>query len=228
MKLITLPNIVTLINLALGIAGVYFAQNQELELASYCIIGALIADYFDGFVARMTQSFSELGKQLDSLADMVSFGVLPGFMLFHLNTGFDYSWFFFALALFSALRLAKFNIDPRQSEGFIGLPTPANALCIASFPFLINDFSFIAEHFGILSLIYTALMCYLLVSEIPMLSFKFKEFSWKKNKVRYLIMIISIVLLVPLRYAAIPLILLVYVASSFFVNLKKKQGELGQ
>ncbi|OZA56958.1 MAG: CDP-diacylglycerol--serine O-phosphatidyltransferase, partial [Sphingobacteriales bacterium 39-40-5] len=137
-----IPNSVTCLNLFSGCLGIVFAFQGNLIWASYAIVIAAVFDFFDGMLARLLKAYSDIGKELDSLADMVSFGVLPSviiYQLFALSPQIDFgadwlSFSAFIIAVFSALRLAKFNIDTRQSENFIGLPTPANALLIASFP----------------------------------------------------------------------------------------------
>ncbi|HQS50964.1 MAG TPA: CDP-diacylglycerol--serine O-phosphatidyltransferase, partial [Daejeonella sp.] len=142
-----IPNSVTCLNLFSGCLGIVFAFQGNLIWASYAIVIAAVFDFFDGMLARLLKAYSDIGKELDSLADMVSFGVLPSviiYQLFALSPQIDFgadwlSFSAFIIAVFSALRLAKFNIDTRQSENFIGLPTPANALLIASFPLIIAD-----------------------------------------------------------------------------------------
>ncbi|WP_341226177.1 CDP-diacylglycerol--serine O-phosphatidyltransferase [uncultured Arcticibacterium sp.] len=217
MKIFTIPNFITLGNLLCGIYGIIFLHNGQIKEAAILILIALILDFLDGFVARITNSHSEIGKQLDSLADMVSFGVLPSLILFYLFKDSEYlKYLSFLPALSSALRLAKFNIDTRQTNGFRGLPTPANAMVVASFPYILdNDLSFLGPDTLNLTLaIYSVLISFILISDIPMLALKFKNFQWVPNKIRYLFLISSLILLVFFQFKAIPIILALYIALS--------------
>jgi CDP-diacylglycerol---serine O-phosphatidyltransferase len=216
MKLFTLPNIITLGNLTCGIMGLIALHNGDVKQASALILVALILDFLDGFVARMTNSYSDIGKQLDSLADMVSFGVLPSLILFHLLIDADLLRYIALLpAMASALRLAKFNIDERQSDSFRGLPTPANAMVIAAFPFILDQgFTFLNT--DIILSAYSVVISYIMISDIPMLALKFKSFAWKNNQIRFLFLTLSIVLLLLFRFAGVPLILLLYMGISIF------------
>ncbi|MCR9063161.1 MAG: CDP-diacylglycerol--serine O-phosphatidyltransferase [Cytophagales bacterium] len=223
MKIFTLPNFITLGNLICGMIGLRLIGLGDLSSAAILIFVALILDFFDGFVARLTNSHSEIGKQLDSLADMVSFGVLPSFILFSLLE--DQGWIAFigfVPALFSALRLAKFNIDERQSTSFFGLPTPANAMTVASFPLIIGQ-NFINSQNLDLSyffIAYSIIISFLLIADIPMMALKFKDFTWASNKVRYSFLVASLLLILILRYAAIPAILLFYTLLSIIYKPK--------
>jgi len=235
-----IPNILTLLNLLSGCIAIVFAF-ENIILSSYLVGIAAIFDFLDGFAARLLNVKSKIGKDLDSLADMVSFGVVPGIILFRLiETSVineDYYAYFlsfvpfiaFLIPLFSALRLAKFNTDTRQEEMFYGLPTPANAILIASLPLILNqhtyifgvDFSFlislISNLYFLISL--TIILSYLLIAEIPLLSLKFKSFGWEKNKARYVLLFLSLILLILFQYAGIPLIILLYILMS--LNLGK-------
>lgn len=219
-----LPNTITCLNLVSGCMGIVFAFNGDLHAASWAIIIAAILDFMDGMVARALNAYSAIGKELDSLADMVSFGVLPSVMVFHLflQSGIDpsMSWLkylAFIIAVFSALRLAKFNIDTRQAEHFIGLPTPANAMVVASLPFIKGDYAQSAYFFDQPLLI--AGMClvlsFLLVSEIPLLSLKFKNLNMSQNLLRYILVFSSLILVAILKFAAVPIIIIVYFLVSF-------------
>jgi CDP-diacylglycerol--serine O-phosphatidyltransferase len=219
-----IPNVITCLNLLCGCLGIVLAlkDNGHLEYAS-CLIGlAAVFDFADGLFARLLKVHSALGRQLDSLADMVSFGVLPGFLMYRLiiiafqNLHQDPShlqYAAFLIPVFSALRLAKFNIDVRQADLFIGLPTPANSILIASLPFLP---AFIAagpySPYGLIAL--TLLMSYLLIAEIPLFALKFKNFSWADNKIRYLFLITSLALLAIFHISCFPLIILLYILLS--------------
>lgn len=228
-----IPNLLTLGNLLAGCIGLWFVMQGDLVSASYCMFISLFCDFFDGFLARALQAYSDLGKELDSLADMVSFGVLPAFILFSLVEqscgsqctvgifGFYKPFLVFALVLMSAYRLAKFNIDTRQSDHFIGVPTPANGLLIASLPLILHfqpEYSAYILHFKGL-LIYAVLMSYLLVCELPLLAFKFKTWDWKSNQVKFIFLIFCIAALVMLKFAAIPVLVIVYILLSGLIFL---------
>jgi CDP-diacylglycerol--serine O-phosphatidyltransferase len=228
-----IPNLLTLGNLLAGCIGLWFVMQGDLVSASYCMFISLVCDFFDGFLARALQAYSDLGKELDSLADMVSFGVLPAFILFSLVEqscgvqctvgifGFYKPFLVFALALMSAYRLAKFNIDTRQSDQFIGVPTPANGLFIASLPLIIHFqpeyTAYILTFKGLL--IYSIVMSYLLVCELPLLAFKFKTWDWKSNQVKFIFLIFCIAALVMLKFAAIPVLVIAYILLSGLIFL---------
>ena len=206
----------------------------------------IVFDFFDGFAARILDVKSELGLQLDSLADMVTSGVVPGIVLFKLFErtagSFPYALDFsltewndgttsflpligLLVTLASCYRLANFNIDTRQTDSFIGLPVPANTLFILSLPLILltNDAlwlnEFILNKWFLIGL--TLFSCYMLNAEIPLFSLKMKSYGFKENAVKYSFLIISIVMLVLLQFIAIPLIIVIYVLLSVFMNLKK-------
>jgi CDP-diacylglycerol--serine O-phosphatidyltransferase len=187
---------------------------------------AAVLDFLDGFVARLLKQSSPIGKELDSLADVVTFGLLPSMIIFQfLERTYDsidignllISFSAFILTVFSALRLAKFNIDTRQSDSFIGVPTPANAILVASLPFILRTYpeyeSWIVSPRVLVS--YTLIMSYLLVMEFPLLAFKFKTFGWKENQIKYIFLGLSVLLLFLLKFAAVPLIVGLYILLSF-------------
>jgi CDP-diacylglycerol---serine O-phosphatidyltransferase len=216
-----IPNSVTCLNLFSGCLGIVFAFQGNLIWASYAIVIAAILDFFDGMLARLLKAYSDIGKELDSLADVVSFGVLPSVIIYHLfglspQLEFGSTWLSFSafiIAVFSALRLAKFNIDTRQSENFIGLPTPANALLVASFPLIIVESN---TYFGELILnqwfllIFSLIMSMLLVVEVPLISLKFKTLNVKENLLRYVLILSSVALLIFLKFEAVPIIIIIY------------------
>jgi CDP-diacylglycerol--serine O-phosphatidyltransferase len=195
-------------------------------LSGGLICAAAVLDFLDGFAARLLNQSSPIGKELDSLADMVTFGVLPSMILFQLlertSDSIDVgslliSFSAFLLAVFSALRLAKFNIDTRQTDSFIGVPTPANAILVASLPFILRtypDFESLIVNRSVL-VGYTLLMSFMLVMEVPLLAFKFKTFGWKDNQIKYIFLGLSVILLFFLKFAAIPLIVGLYILLSF-------------
>lgn len=237
-----IPNFITLLNLLSGLFSIYFGMIGDLQLAAMMIFVAAIFDFFDGFAARLLDAKSAIGVQLDSLADMVSFGVAPAFVLFHtINysielTGisvYEYLPFTaFLIPLFAALRLAKFNIDDAQQSSFIGMPTPAVAILMASFPIMIMVC--LADNKGLYYDIVTnpyflagvaVVSSFLMVSKLPMFSFKFTSASWAENQTRYIFIILSVFLVFLLKLAAIPLIVLLYLLISI-VDLLFKENEL--
>lgn len=219
-----LPNTITCCNLFSGCVGIVFAFQDNLIYAAYAIFLAAIFDFFDGLASRVLQSFSGIGKDLDSLADMISFGFLPSAIVFELylrapqidGISAYLNFAAFLIAVFSMLRLAKFNVDTRQTENFIGLPTPANAILIASLPFIIEQhpsFSkFILNPYGLT--IFIAVMCALLVAELPLMSLKFKSHDFQENIYRYLLLLFSAILILFFKFAAVPVIILFYIALS--------------
>ena len=223
-----IPNAITCANLFSGCIGVVFAFKGELQVAAYFVLLSGVFDFFDGMVARLLHVKSEIGKQLDSLADMVSFGFLPGVVMFQLLKTSDYTseylpYLGFIITVFSALRLAKFNIDERQTEDFIGLNTPMNTLFIVSLPFIAVDYPLIIG--STLVLIATILITsYLLVSEIKIFSMKFSDLSWGRNKMKFIFLILSAILIAVLKFAAIPFVLVAYIALSVihFKGLKNQ------
>lgn len=220
-----LPNAITCANLFSGCLGIVFTFQHNLILAAYAIFLAAIFDFFDGFASRMLQSFSGIGKDLDSLADLVSFGVLPSAILYELllqapqidHVSKYLNFIAFLIPVFSALRLAKFNTDERQSDIFIGLPTPANAILIASFPLILwqgNPFyrEYILNPFFLSC--FVLIMCSLLVAEIPLMSLKFKSPDFQENIYRYLLLILSAIAIVIFKFVAIPAIIFMYIVIS--------------
>ncbi|MCR5887418.1 CDP-alcohol phosphatidyltransferase family protein [Hymenobacter sp. J193] len=209
-----------------GFAPMFSAATwQPLVHAAYFIGLAAVADFFDGFVARALHVSSPIGKDLDSLADMVSFGVVPGAVLFKLlqmvlpmhDLPAGLAYLAFTVSIFSALRLAIFNNDTRQTNSFIGLPTPANTLLVVSLPLiLLNDRfglqTYLLNPWVLLGL--TALLSYLLVAEIPLFALKFKNFSWQDNSLRFIFVLLSVGLVLALGATAVPLIVLLYVLLS--------------
>ena len=237
-----IPNFVTLLNLFCGSIAVLFAVNNDFVSAAFFVFLGIFFDFFDGFLARKLSVQSELGVQLDSLADMVTSGLVPGIVMFKLialatnepamASGNEWAgsmqWSGFNIALFpliglfvtlaSAYRLAKFNIDEDQQTYFKGLPTPANTLLIVSLPLIMEFQNSDAMNAIILNkwflIILTMLSCYLLNSNIKLFALKFKDWSFKTNAVRYIFIILSLVLLIVFQFAAIPLVILLYICLS--------------
>jgi CDP-diacylglycerol--serine O-phosphatidyltransferase len=239
-----IPNFITCLNLLCGCFALVSIFHKALDVAAYLIGAAAIFDFLDGAVARMLHVKSEIGKQLDSLADMVTFGVVPGFILYQmlttsifetfgmLNTS-DMKWNIafvsFLIPVFSALRLAKFNIDERQTDSFIGLPTPANTILIASLPLILifQADSFLAVYLHNMYFLITLIfVCsFLMVSEIPLFSLKFKNFTWRENKLRFLFLHCALILLLGFSYTGLPLVILLYVILSAIQNQFFKEQE---
>ena len=226
------PNTITCLNLFCGCLSIVCTFSSMLDIAAYLILAAAVFDFFDGFAARWLKAYSEMGKQLDSLADMVSFGVAPASIMYTLllYSTIEHDLYVFGylvastaylIAVFSALRLAKFNIDTRQSDSFIGLPTPANALFICSLAFISSDTShatMLTDNLFFL-LAVTIVLSYLLVAELPLFSLKFKSFAWKDNKIRYIFLALSLLILLILHWAGLAAVILVYIILSVFTNI---------
>lgn len=238
-----IPNSITLLNLTSGIISIYFGVKgtpADLAIAGIFIFVGAVFDFFDGFAARLLHARSNIGLQLDSLSDMVTFGVAPGFILYQLilishgnpaTKGFD---FLPLLAIMvpwmSALRLAKFNIDETQTTSFKGLPTPALAILIASLP-LIRQELYVSQDFWYMVFTNTYFLLtvaffgsLLLVSSFPMFSLKFKSFDWRENIIKYVFITIALVLLIWLQAFAVPFIVLLYLFLSLIVYLTDIQG----
>lgn len=221
-----IPNFLTLCNLFCGCLGILYTFNSSLQISAYFVWAACVFDFLDGFAARSLRTTSSIGKELDSLADMVSFGVLPSMVMYRWMTeaapGNSIAYLAFLIALFSALRLAKFNIDDRQTDHFIGVPTPANTLFITGLIFLKPPFDFITS--GIVSLtITTILFSLLMVAPIDLFALKFKNFSWVDNKLRLTFAAAAVLLLILLKAAAVPLVILLYIVLSLVVGILLKK-----
>ena len=239
-----IPNLLTLGNLFCGTIATILAVQGDFVTAGLFVVIGIFLDFFDGFAARLLNVSGELGKQLDSLADMVTSGVVPGIIMFNLlyqnsfknlDTQFidegirpvivsnDYisSWVSYIgllLTLGAGYRLAKFNIDTRQSESFIGLPTPAMSLFVISLP-LIQEYatnvwvqSLISNNYFLIAV--TLVLTYLMNAEIPLFSLKFKEYSLKNNFVKYFFLATSLALLIILNFISVPIIIILYVLLS--------------
>ena len=246
-----IPNIITLGNLLCGTIATIYAVRGDFYTTAILVGIGIVFDFFDGFVARLLQVQGEFGKQLDSLADMVTSGVVPGivmvqFMLsstlynqlgvsswdaaldmgLNIDNWFSYEVLGLLLTLFAGYRLAKFNIDERQSDSFIGLPTPAMNLFVLSLP-LISEYTtnvLIQDiiHNKYVLIVITILLSVLMVSEVNLFSLKFKNYAFNKNIFKYIFLLLSIALLITLKFVAIPVIILLYILLSVFKNLKKE------
>jgi CDP-diacylglycerol--serine O-phosphatidyltransferase len=242
-----IPNLFTLLNLLSGLIAVILALTDKLVEAAFFVMLGIFFDFFDGFFARMFKVSGEMGKQLDSLADMVTSGVAPGLVMFQmLMMSTKHQWFMnyncevdswqsfgqvewnylpflgLLIPLASAYRLAKFNIDERQTSSFIGLPTPAMSLFVVSLPLILisSDIEFVSDliqnKYVLIGI--TLVGSYLLNAEIPLFSLKFKDYSWKNNVAKYVFLILSVVLIVVLKTVSIPVIIILYVLISIIDN----------
>ncbi len=229
-----IPNIITCGNLFCGCLAIVYGLKGDLVFTAYLVgIGAIL-DFLDGLIARILNVHSEIGKQLDSLADMVTFGVVPGIVLFVLLSNsieetapywLVYSGFL--VTIFSAVRLARFNTDTRQTNFFIGLPTPAATILICSLPLIINFQPQMAGH-NLVAIIkspiflisISVIVSILLIAELPLFALKFKNFGWSDNVLRYTFLIISCILLILFKFIAIPFIIFLYISLSVANNMK--------
>lgn len=226
-----IPNIITLLNLFCGCIAVIFAFNQQFEMAFFFVSLGIFLDFFDGFFARLFKVSSELGLQLDSLADMVTSGLVPGLIMFQMMSATTAGpvWFpylGFIITLGSCYRLANFNIDTRQTDSFIGLPTPANALVILSLPLVLQNtdslimLEILTNQWVLLGIALCS--AYILNAEIPLFSLKIKQFSFAKYKLQVVFLILSVLLLVFFQFLGIPLLIMAYILLSVFNNMQKK------
>jgi CDP-diacylglycerol---serine O-phosphatidyltransferase len=226
-----IPNAITSLNLASGCIAIVFAFQGAYMTAAYFIALAAVFDFFDGFAARLLKAYSPIGKELDSLADVVSFGVAPGIMIFNYlsdlslatNSSIYLPYLAFLIPVFSALRLAKFNIDERQASSFIGLPTPANAIFwafgIAGFFNDILDTSF--DPLIVIAVV--IVFSWLLVSNLPMFSLKFKHYKWRGNRLRYYFLAGCLVLLLLLGIKGLSACIIWYIGLSLLSFIPEKK-----
>jgi CDP-diacylglycerol--serine O-phosphatidyltransferase len=224
-----LPNFLTLLNLLSGVLGILWVLEGQPLYGAYFVILSATFDFFDGFAARLLKVQSELGKELDSLADVVSFGVLPGILLYSLTKSQTEASFLpyctLIIPMLSAYRLAKFNLDTRQSDRFIGLPTPANALLLTTIPHLAARWPELSPWLSspITLVVIAWLTSLLLVVELPLIALKFKNNSLRDNSYRYALLLIGAVCLVWLQLAGIPLVILAYLLLSGMENMLPKK-----
>ena len=234
-----IPNILTIFNLLAGLVSITLVFDNNLVWAALFIFIAGVFDYLDGTAAHLLNAKSPLGKELDSLSDVVSFGVAPGIIIYHILSLHCASssnslermhiipYFALLIPICSAIRLGKFNIDVRQELNFLGLPTPANAIFFAAIPLVIflqpHVYSIIHLDFLVtffsntrILVILTILFSYLLISDLPLFSMKFKTFDWKTNRIRYIFLIIAFVMIFLFSLSAIPLIIATYILLSLF------------
>ena len=225
-----IPNSITCLNLISGCIATYWALYGAWDTALMFIIIGAIFDFFDGMSARLLGVSSPIGKELDSLADDITFGLAPSAIIFDfLKTGVQHlPWHYlayaaFIMAAFSALRLAKFNLDERQAMGFIGLPTPANALFWGALIAGSGDWLLSSPIYYYAVFIGMLVSCWLLVSEIPMFALKFKTWGWKGNEIKYIFLVTCIPMLILLGISGLAAIIAWYVMLSLFANAQKKK-----
>lgn len=233
------PNFITLLNLTSGLIALVYAFDTNLQMAFFWVCMGIFFDFWDGFFARIYNAQSAIGLQLDSLADMVTSGVVPGVAMFQLLANIadmqdDYNlspdnfylgvlpYAGFVITLASCYRLAKFNVDTRQTDSFIGLPTPANALFILSLPMVLKSteseliFSLLSNPYVLVGISF--LSAFMLNAEIPLFSLKVKYFNWETNKIQVIFLVVSMLLLFFFQYLGISLIILFYVLLSAITN----------
>ncbi len=224
-----IPNTVTCCNLISGCIATWFAFQGRADMALLFIVIGAVFDFFDGMSARLLGVSSPIGKELDSLADDITFGFAPSAIVFdYLRPETELlPYVVFVMAAFSALRLAKFNLDERQALGFIGLPTPANALFWGSLIVGAGDWMktapFIGPNLSLVILAGVLISCWLLVCEIPMFALKFKHWGWKGNEIKYLFLLSSAVILAFFLIKGLAIVIAWYVLLSILTNLSKKQ-----
>jgi len=214
-----IPNTITCCNLISGCTATYFAFMGDYQMALLFIVVGAVFDFFDGMVARLLHVSSPIGKELDSLADDITFGFAPSAIIFSYLATFHLHlpvvpFLAFVMAAFSALRLAKFNLDERQALGFIGLPTPANALFWGALIVGLDQYEINFEGLEWVVLLGTFISCYLLISEIPMFALKFKHWGWKDNEIKYIFLLSCIPLLLFLGIIGLAAIIAWYVILS--------------
>lgn len=229
-----IPNAITCCNLLSGCISIVLLCNGYVTAAGIMIFVAAIFDFFDGFAARLLKAYSAIGAELDSLSDVVSFGVAPSFIIYHYLQSTPVSvsissfnvipFTAFLLAVFAELRLAKFNVDDRQTTSFIGLPTPAMGLFVASLPFTLQNEN-LAFMGGLMTNIYfllsvVAIFSYLMVSEIPFFSLKIKNLRFKENIHIYVLAAFAVISFIILGFAAIPFVMLFYIIEAMCLNLR--------
>lgn len=229
-----IPNSITCCNLISGCIATYNAFLGDIRMALLWIIVGAVFDFFDGMSARLLKMSSPIGKELDSLADDITFGFAPSAIIFYELSIMEYPsellmlkpylpYFAFVMAAYSALRLAKFNLDERQSLGFIGLPTPANALFWGALFVGAQNFMESTAYMLPVVLLMICVSCWLLIAEVPMFALKFKQWGWKGNEVKYIFLISCLPLLMIFGITAFSVIIAWYVVLSVVVNLRNKK-----
>lgn len=221
-----IPNFLTICNLSCGIAGIVLLNNDQPVYAAWMIWAGAFFDFLDGFAARLLKTSSLIGKELDSLADMITFSLLPAFIVFYyMQQSAEIFWLpyiAFLIAIFSALRLAKFNIDERQTSSFIGLPTPASAIVVSAIPYYaMGEYQTIfTNSYSLAGL--SIVLSILMVSEIRLFSLKFTRLSWGMDKWRIIFFIFAFGCFITLKVLSFPVIILFYIIFSLLGNVSKK------
>lgn len=233
-----IPNFFTCLNLLCGCIAIVSVFHGNSILLVTMIFLASMFDFMDGLIARSLNAYSDVGKQLDSLADMVTFGVVPGIILYNImvnrNPGDDelssgflslLKYFPFIVTVFAAFRLAKFNLDTKQSNSFTGLPTPAMGILVTSFPLIIKDdrwhiASIISNQVFIISI--SIILSVLMVSKIKLFALKFRSLKWNDNKTQFIFLILSVILFSIFLFTAIPMIIFLYIVLSVVNNSNLK------
>ncbi len=229
-----IPNTITGLNLVSGCVSIIFSFSHQYELAIIAIFMAAVFDFFDGFVARLLKVSSPIGVEMDSLADVVSFGVSPAMILYCYMTQMNVDnqiegwqqylpFAIFIVPMFSAYRLAKFNLDTRQTVSFLGLPTPANAMFLSTLVLLPKSWEFVHNSYTLLAL--AAITSALLVSEIPLFALKFKNFTWKDNKIKLIFLAGVVAIVAFLNIISVPFIILWYILLSVIQNITTGKSE---
>ncbi|WP_238786142.1 CDP-alcohol phosphatidyltransferase family protein [Blattabacterium cuenoti] len=224
-----IPNIFTLLNLFCGCISIIFLQSKNFNYSAISTLFSIFFDFLDGFFSRLIKNENLFGKELDSLADMVSFGIVPSitiFLLLEKKTPIPFiEYLSFFISIISAYRLAKFNISTHCKNDIVGLTTPVNTLFFSSLSIIIENYDIPKNIYLIAMLFMIFFSCYLLISKIKMFSFNFKGLSWKKNKIRYIFLLISIFLLLTLHMKALPCIIICYIITSiYFHRLQQKNS----
>jgi len=223
MKLITIPNLITLCNLLCGCLAIIYVLNGDLHTGAYFVLVAGFLDFFDGLTARILKSYSPIGGDLDSLADMVTFGVVPGMFFYQLlceNFGCDGEFYVhaalgFLFTMCAALRLAKYNVSEDQSDIFRGIPTPGATLFIIGIPFWSESFLYNTLADSTFLLLWLFFISFLMISNVPMYAYKFKSAKLNENLFMYSMVLFPILMLLFLGLKALPLLIIIYIIGSF-------------
>jgi CDP-diacylglycerol--serine O-phosphatidyltransferase len=247
-----IPNSITILSLIFSCLAITLIFEGKLDIAAYLLIGSMVCDYFDGFTARVLKVNNPIGKEIDSLVDMVAFGVAPGMLLYQVtklaqnNPEYsvqiltDYPWLHysaFLIPIFSAIRLAKFNIDTRQTTSFIGLAVPAHAsfYIFCTLLYLYPNLPMIIDVSGIVTpivsnplimLIFGVLLSLMLVAEVPMFSLKVKQLKWKGNETPFTFILLWFLMLIFMNIVTSPVIIILYILWSIFLNFKNKSNPI--
>jgi len=245
-----IPNTITILSLIASCLAIILIFEDKLDVAAYLLILSCAFDFLDGFSARLLKVNNPIGKEIDSLVDMVAFGVAPGMLLYKhtklaqeahpIQLLTDYPWLFylvFLIPIFSAIRLAKFNIDTRQTSSFIGLAVPAHAsfyifstllFLYPDLPKIINVSDYVPPIVSnpLIMLIMGVLLSFMLVAEVPMFSLKFKSMKWKENALPFTFILLWFVMLIFMNIVAMPTIVILYIIWSIFLKYKNKSNSI--